>query len=160
MCASKTARGVSPRYTPRSNLANRANGHLFDNSLRLLEDAKILFKHKRFPSAAALAILSLEEFGKFVERFDIAFSSDREKPDKRLHFRKQKSISLYLLRISYFLAVADELKIELRFKPGQIIFVHDDPAAAKKLFQPYSEVFGGKADIMKMGKIMLMSELL
>lgn len=34
------------------------------NAIRLLEDAQILYKEKRYPSAAALAILSIEESGK------------------------------------------------------------------------------------------------
>lgn len=34
------------------------------NAIRLLEDAKILHKENRYPSAAALAILSIEESGK------------------------------------------------------------------------------------------------
>lgn len=36
------------------------------NALRLLEDATILFEAKRFPSAVALAILSMEERGKVI----------------------------------------------------------------------------------------------
>jgi AbiV family abortive infection protein len=35
-----------------------------DNAVSLLEDAKILFEHNRFPTAASLAVLSIEESGK------------------------------------------------------------------------------------------------
>jgi AbiV family abortive infection protein len=42
------------------------NSRIFDNAVRLLEDARILRKARRYPSSAALAILSLEELGKFL----------------------------------------------------------------------------------------------
>jgi Uri superfamily endonuclease len=58
--------------------------------------------------------------------FDVAFVSGRDKPKNRLHIRKQRSVSLFLLRISYFLAVADELKIAIRFRHGTMIIVHND----------------------------------
>ena len=35
------------------------------NACRLLQDAELLRRHRRYPSAAALAVLSLEEIGKF-----------------------------------------------------------------------------------------------
>ena len=36
------------------------------NALRLLDDAKLLMEAGRYPSAAALAILSIEERGKVI----------------------------------------------------------------------------------------------
>jgi AbiV family abortive infection protein len=38
---------------------------ILNNAVRLLEDARLLRKARRYPSSAALAILSLEELGKF-----------------------------------------------------------------------------------------------
>lgn len=43
---------------------DRKYGPIFYNAVRLFEDAKILRKARRYPSSAALAILSLEELGK------------------------------------------------------------------------------------------------
>lgn len=46
------------------------------NALRLIEDAKLLAKAKRFPSAAALAILAMEERGKVLILKRLALVSD------------------------------------------------------------------------------------
>ena len=35
-----------------------------ENARQLIEDAKLLFKHKKYPRAVALAIIALEEYGK------------------------------------------------------------------------------------------------
>ncbi|WBL77372.1 AbiV family abortive infection protein [Bradyrhizobium xenonodulans] len=42
-----------------------AHSAVLRNAVRLLEDARILRKARRYPSATALAVLSLEEVGKF-----------------------------------------------------------------------------------------------
>lgn len=68
------------------NLAHR-------NSIRLLEDARILYEKNRYPSAAALAILSLEESGKkSILRQLSLVSSDKELnniwKDYRSHVKK------------------------------------------------------------------------
>lgn len=39
----------------------------YDNAKQLIEDAKLLFKHKRYARAVALAIIALEEYGKAEE---------------------------------------------------------------------------------------------
>ena len=58
---------------------------IVDNAERLLEDALILFDKKRYASASALAVLSIEEFGKI--------SSDMEKG----HARKLEGAAKYML---------------------------------------------------------------
>jgi AbiV family abortive infection protein len=40
--------------------------HCFTNAQKLYDDAKILYDHHRFPSAAALAVIGAEEFGKAI----------------------------------------------------------------------------------------------
>jgi AbiV family abortive infection protein len=47
----------------------------FKNSLRLHEDAIILFNKHRFPSAYTLSVLSLEELGKYFSSEDFIFHS-------------------------------------------------------------------------------------
>ncbi len=46
------------------------------NALRLLDDAKVLLEARRYPSATALAILSIEERGKVIILKRIALVSD------------------------------------------------------------------------------------
>ena len=46
------------------------------NALRLLEDAEILLKSKRYPAAVSLAILSIEESGKIAVFREIAMARD------------------------------------------------------------------------------------
>lgn len=46
------------------------------NALRLVEDAEILFKSERYPSATSLAILSIEESGKIAILREIAMAKD------------------------------------------------------------------------------------
>ncbi len=63
------------------------------NAIRLLEDAQILYKENRYPSAAALAILSIEESGKrSILRHLSLFKSDEELrniwKDYRSHTKK------------------------------------------------------------------------
>jgi AbiV family abortive infection protein len=63
------------------------------NSRRLAEDAALLLEHKRFPSAAALAVLSIEESGKLaiLRRLASADSPEAAKPiwrEYRSHTKK------------------------------------------------------------------------
>ena len=55
-----------PRYAGPLNVEEVSTGikAAQKNAIRLLEDAKLLFEHARFPSATALAILAIEERGK------------------------------------------------------------------------------------------------
>jgi AbiV family abortive infection protein len=55
-------KSVSSRETA---FAQSSHDPVLSNAVRLLEDARILRKSRRYPSATALAILSLEELGKF-----------------------------------------------------------------------------------------------
>jgi AbiV family abortive infection protein len=69
---------------------------IFDNALRLLEDARILRSARRYPSAAALAILSLEELGKFLvnhEAFALWVTPLEQPKSGRPHSHKQKQRS-------------------------------------------------------------------
>jgi AbiV family abortive infection protein len=47
-----------------------------NNASRLLKDAKLLAEHERFPSAAALAILSIEESGKDAILRELSYATD------------------------------------------------------------------------------------
>jgi AbiV family abortive infection protein len=59
------------------------------NALRLLEDAKLLLDSKRFPSAVALAILSMEEQGKVIILKRLALVS--EPGDVKLAWKEYRS---------------------------------------------------------------------
>ena len=48
------------------------------NARRLADDAKILFDHGRFPTAASIAALSIEEAGKVAILRGLAFAPDAE----------------------------------------------------------------------------------
>src|ERR1043165_9306013 len=48
------------------------------NARRLAEDARLLLESKRYPSAAALAILSIEESGKTSILRSLAFANNQE----------------------------------------------------------------------------------
>jgi AbiV family abortive infection protein len=63
------------------------------NALRLFDDAQLLRKAHRYPSCAALAILSLEELGKFLgerEEFIDRSSPKHKLGQNRLYSHKQK----------------------------------------------------------------------
>jgi len=62
----------------------------YQNALRLHEDAILLFKKKRHPSAYNLSVLSLEEIGKFYWLDDFVFHSNdnRMKPKEEEMFIK------------------------------------------------------------------------
>ncbi len=66
---------------------------VLDNAIRLLEDARILRKARRYASCAALAVLSLEELGKFLaheEAFITWISSRHPQKGRLTHKQKQK----------------------------------------------------------------------
>jgi hypothetical protein len=52
---------------------------LLKNSLRLFADAKLLYDNKRYPSAAALGVLCIEEFGKFITFLGLTVNASVEK---------------------------------------------------------------------------------
>jgi AbiV family abortive infection protein len=52
---------------------------VLENADRLLNDARLLFEHGRFPTSASLAILSIEEFGKAIRGMSVG------------HLEKQKA---------------------------------------------------------------------
>ncbi len=56
---------VERRQSRQAALERSTYAAVFENAVRLLEDARILRKSRKYPSATALAILSLEEIGKF-----------------------------------------------------------------------------------------------
>lgn len=75
------------------------------NAARLIEDAEILFERKRFPSAAALAILAIEEGGKGSILRGLAIIQDddalrkRSWRDYRKHTKKNVGwLAPYLFR--------------------------------------------------------------
>ena len=69
-----------------------------NNAKRLLTDAELLYSQKRYPSALALAILSLEEFGKYhliqSQGFEKAIEIGRQ------HKTKQKIYGNYIFNTS------------------------------------------------------------
>jgi AbiV family abortive infection protein len=79
-----------------ATIEQSAHGPVLKNAARLLEDARILRKSRRYPSATALAILSLEEVGKFrtLDEDFIFWNSRIHKramsPRKHLYTHKSK----------------------------------------------------------------------
>jgi AbiV family abortive infection protein len=75
------------------------NDQRLNNANRLLEDARLLRQHRRYPSAVALAILSLEEMGKFWKTSELNDRSPESiKPTKKLtHQQKQDAAARILL---------------------------------------------------------------
>ena len=89
-------------YKGRLTPAQIAEGINFarHNSIRLLEDARILYEKDRYPSAAALAILSIEESGKRSILREISLvKSDKELnntwKDYRSHIKKNVQWRLF-----------------------------------------------------------------
>ena len=67
------------------------------NACRLLQDAELLRRHRRYPSATALAVLSLEETGKFWQTS--AFNRDAVTTTSRAdrsHGHKQAAVASVL----------------------------------------------------------------
>jgi AbiV family abortive infection protein len=91
-----------------------AHGPVLKNAVRLLEDARLLRKSRRYPSATALAILSLEEVGKFRSLDnDFQFWNSRvhghpnsDRKDLYAHKGKQKAAAEALIDVMGF----DELR--------------------------------------------------
>src|SRR5882757_6399413 len=88
-----------------TTFAHSSHFPILSNAVRLLEDARILRKSRRYPSATALAILSLEEIGKFrTLNEDFIFWNSRgqtqTEPGRRHryeHKRKQKAAAEALI---------------------------------------------------------------
>lgn len=64
-----------------------------ENARRLVADAKLLFQHGRYPSAVAVAILSIEESGKISILRELALARNQEEAaqcwrDYRSHLKK------------------------------------------------------------------------
>jgi AbiV family abortive infection protein len=70
------------------------NSPILQNAIRLLEDAQLLRKAQRYPSCAALAVLSLEELGKFAVEHNglIEWISPRYEQGQRRLGHKQKQM--------------------------------------------------------------------
>jgi AbiV family abortive infection protein len=71
---------------------DRKHGPIFYNAVRLFDDAKILRKARRYPSSAALAILSLEELGKFLVHDNdfTSWISPRHMREKHQYHHREK----------------------------------------------------------------------
>jgi AbiV family abortive infection protein len=72
----------------------------FNNARRLAEDARLLFNNRRFPRAASLAILSIEESGKvsILRHLSVAESDQEVKDcwrDYRSHLKKNVMGALF-----------------------------------------------------------------
>lgn len=124
----------------RSNLKDKTNRLLLDNALRLLVDARVLFDAGRFPSSLALAVLSLEEFGKFARRFSDGFIGQKSSAEKRLHRQKQLTVSQFLFRLSYCRAVAAKLKVEIHFTPTTILVRPNGPIDRERVERALTRV--------------------
>lgn len=70
---------------------------ILSNAFRLMQDADILFSHSRFSSVVALAVLGLEEIGKYLllqwSTEDAGFRYDKHK----LHQMKQGAVAALFL---------------------------------------------------------------
>lgn len=69
--------------------------HILENAERLLEDARILRKHRRYASTVAFAILCLEEVAKFVSLNDAQLSNGHLS-NKVDHKEKHRFMGKYL----------------------------------------------------------------
>jgi AbiV family abortive infection protein len=71
-----------------------SEGHpVYVNAIRLLEDAQVLRKSRRYASCAALVVLSLEELGKFLvqeELFRDSISPRHRRKIRHSHKEKQR----------------------------------------------------------------------
>jgi AbiV family abortive infection protein len=70
-----------------------------ENARRLLKDAELLFENERYRSAAALAILSIEESGKACVirwREEGFISRNIQKDIRHFHFHKQRVLCCFL----------------------------------------------------------------
>jgi AbiV family abortive infection protein len=71
---------------------------ILGNASRLLKDADLLFDHKRYASAFALAVLGLEEIGKaLIRHWDAEQPLAKPNGSKSAHIRKQAAVSSLLL---------------------------------------------------------------
>ena len=61
------------------------------NAIRLLEDARLLYLHGRYPSSVALSIFAIEEVGKFRLAEDIKAGTP---PKRWSHHKKQTAVSV------------------------------------------------------------------
>lgn len=78
---------------------------VLENAFRLMVDGDCLFRNERYASVVSLAVLSLEEIGKYLLDLwsrDAAFAYDR----KRLHQAKQRAVAA--------LFTSDRMRIESR----------------------------------------------
>ena len=75
-----------------SSGSRRVRRRGIENAERLLADAELLFGAERYPSAAALAVLALEEAGKAL-----MLRLDRDDDDHRRHVHKQRSAAAGVL---------------------------------------------------------------
>jgi AbiV family abortive infection protein len=85
---------------------------LLANATRLFEDSKTLYDKKRYPSAIALGIIGMEEYGKFLSHIGVVHKPSFE---KRLHLRRQKDFAGHILTLSYLAAIRDHFGCQLTY---------------------------------------------
>ena len=87
---------LTPEEFQRLETAIKGNPVL-DNAFRLMTDADFLIRHDRNASALTLAVLSMEEIGKYLlsvwSKDDPAFKYDRRK----LHRMKQGAVAVLFM---------------------------------------------------------------
>lgn len=66
---------------------------IYENSIRLLHDAELLLENGRYPTATTIAILAIEEAGKFIiKRQKLAFNISNTEKYRITHKRKHSPL--------------------------------------------------------------------
>jgi len=82
-----------------------------ENSRRLCEDAKLLFDNARYPSALALAILSIEESGKAAILRSLSLAKEgKELKDSWKRYRSHKDKNTHWIAVDLMLGGAKSLE--------------------------------------------------
>ncbi|MBP7338172.1 AbiV family abortive infection protein [Niveispirillum sp.] len=93
--------------------------HIIENAERLLEDARILRKHRRYASTVAFTVLCLEEVAKFVSLNEAQFCNGGLS-NKIDHKEKHRFIGKYLagdLNLHEVSAILDHYGYTLKLSP-------------------------------------------
>lgn len=115
------------------NFPRTADVAILDNSLRLYRDAKLLFDHGRYASSTALAILSLEEFGKFLDHIGLAGRSNH----KLLHLKRQAFTAKFFISVAYRVTVLKVFNIDGELTLNKKLRV---PVEKMSTIKPYVEL--------------------
>jgi AbiV family abortive infection protein len=99
-----TSKPTSNRDVKRLGIVEEFGGsflNMLKNAIKLLHDAQLLRRHRRYASATALAILSIEESGKFLahetEVLNIGRSPITQKKNHALRHKTKQKLSAHAI---------------------------------------------------------------